>query len=133
MPTAANITVKKSDGTTDIVWTLVSASGGDKSPAMWRSQTATGTLGQKPTFWMSSKNNQAGDVRRVDVQATFPAVYTNTSTGQTEVRAKMTFQGSFAIPQNIASTDIGEFTYQVCNLVAAQLTKDSVYAGFAPT
>jgi hypothetical protein len=133
MPTAANITVKKADGTTDIVWTSLQASGGDKSPAIWRSNTAAGTNGQLPVFTCSSKWNASGDVRRVDISGSFPSVYTNSATGQTEVRAKMTFQGSFAIPQNVSATDMGEFSAQITNLIASTLMKNSITAGFAPT
>lgn len=133
MVAAVDITVKKADGTTDIVWSLVSAAGGDKSPAVWRSATAVGTLGQKPTFSVTGKQNQAGDVRRLDFSGQFPAVYTNSTTGQTEVRSKGTFQGSFAIPQNMTSTDISEAVYQVLNLMASSLIKQATAAGYAPT
>lgn len=39
MPTMANLTVKKYDGVTDIVYDALSASGGDGSPAVWRQDT----------------------------------------------------------------------------------------------
>jgi hypothetical protein len=132
MAAAADITVKKYDGTTDIVWTLVAASGGDKSPAVWRSNTAPGTVGQRPWFQMAARPNQQGTVRRLDVSASFPSVFTNSTTGQTEVRATMNFTGSFAVPQNIVDTDIREFAYQVANLVASTMTKVSAQSGFAP-
>lgn len=133
MPTAANITVKKFDGVTDIVWTSIAASGGDKSPAYFRSDTAAGTVGQKPVMSVSARSNSAGDVRRVDFSVSFPGVYTNTSTGQTEVRSKMTMTGSFAVPQNVAATDINEFSAQIPNLIASALIKSTIAAGFAPT
>lgn len=133
MSTATDITVKKYDGTTDILWSLVSASGGDKSPAMWRSMTASGTVGQKPVLTMTARPNSDGTVRRVDVGCKFPAVYTNSTTGQTEVRAVATFTGSFAVPQNMTAVDIQEFSYQLCNLLNVTLMKNTVVAGFAPT
>jgi len=133
MPTAASITVKKNDGTTDIVWTLLSASGGDKSPASWRSDTAVGTNGQKPVFSIVSRSNGAGDTRRLDYSAKMPSVYTNSATGQTEVRANMTFSGSFAVPQNVVAADVNEFAAQIANLIASSLSKSSIAAGFAPT
>jgi hypothetical protein len=133
MPTAANLTVKKNDGTTDIVWTNISAAGGDKSPAVWRSATASGTQGQQPSLTMTARSNQDGTVRRVDVNAKFPSVYTNSATGQTEVRSVMTFSGSFAVPQNVAATDINEFSAQIPNLIATALTKSVIASGYAPT
>lgn len=131
MTTAGNLTIKKFDGTTDITWSLIAASGGDKSPALWRSTSATGTVGQQPTFSASARWNTQKTVRRFDVGCSFPSVYTNTATGQTEVRATMVFSGSFAVPQNVNATDIQEFTYQVANLVAAM--KTSIVTGYAPT
>jgi len=133
MATAADITIKKYDGTTDIVWSLLAASGGDKSPAFWRSETATGTQGQRPVFSMSARPNTAGTVRRVDFSVNFPSVYTNSSTGQTEVRSMMTFTGSFAVPQNVAAADVNEFAGQVTHLLGTTVTQVAVRTGFAPT
>jgi hypothetical protein len=133
MTTAADITVKKADGTTNITWSLVSASGGDRSPAVWKSQTATGTAGQKPTYSITARANQQGNVRRVDLSASFPSVYTNSNTGQTEVRSTLSMTASFAVPQNVVSTDVNEFASQVANLIANTATVGSIEAGYAPT
>lgn len=133
MTTATDITVKKYDGTTDILWSLISASAGDKSPAIWRSGTASGTVGQKPVFTISARPNADGTVRRIDVGCKFPAVYTNSTTGQTEVRSTATFSGSFAVPQNMTAVDIQEFSYQLCNLLTVTLVKNTIVAGYAPT
>jgi len=133
MASIANITVKKADGTTDIVWTAIAASGGDKSPAYWRSDTAQGTMGQRPVFSCVARSNGAGNLRRVDVAGKFPSVYTNASTGQTEVRGTMTMQGSFAVPQDVVATDVNEFASQISNLIASTLIKSSVSSGFSPT
>jgi hypothetical protein len=132
MPTAANITVKKSDGTTDIVWSLLAASGGDQSPAVWRSDTASGTVGQRPTFTMSARWNGPKTARRVDFSGVFPSVYTDSNTGQTEVRSVIPFSASFAIPQNITSTDVNEAAAQLTNLIASALAKSAISAGYAP-
>lgn len=133
MTTAASITVKKADGTTDIVWTLLTGSGGDTSPALWRSETAAGTIGQRPTFQISSRWNGPKTARRVDISGAFPSVFTNTSTSQTEVQGTIPFTCSFAVPVNIASTDLSEAAAQLCNLVASSMSKLSVSTGYAPT
>ncbi len=133
MATAADITVKKNDGTTDIVYNLVAASGGDRQPAVFRCNAAAGTLGQKPTFSIVARANAAGNVRRVDFSGSYPSVYTNSSTGQTEVRAVMNFQATFAVPQNVTSTDINEFAAQMMHLLGSSLPVGAVQTGFAPT
>jgi len=131
--TAADITVKKADGTTDILWSLLASSGGDNSPAVWRSGTASGTVGQKPTFQMSTRDNGNKTARRIDFSGKFPSVYTDSNTGQTEVRAVIPFSASFAVPSNISQTDMNEAAAQLLNLLASTLAKSAVSTGFAPT
>lgn len=133
MATAADITVKKADGTTNIVWSLISASGGDKSPALWRSNTAVGVVGQKPTFAVTSRWNTEGTVRRLDVTGSFPSVYTDSTTTLTSIRSKSTFTASFAFPQDMAAVDVSEAAAQIPNLVASALLVASYTSGFAPT
>lgn len=133
MTTAADITIKKADGTTDILWSLLAGSGGDTAPAIWRSNTAAGTIGQRPTFSISSKWNGPKTARRVDMSGSFPSVYTNTSTGQTEVRGSIPMTVSFAVPANIAQTDLNEAAAQLSNLVATVLAKSAVSTGYAPS
>jgi len=132
MPAIANITVKKADGSTDIVWSALSGAGGDKTPAVWRSDTATGTVGQRPFIQMSSRWNGDSTARRFDVLAGFPGVYTNSTTGQTEVRAKAVLNLSLVVPQNMTSADISEFAAQIPNLIASTLFKSSFTEGYAP-
>lgn len=133
MATAADITVKKADGTTNIVWSLISASGGDKSPALWRSNTATGVVGQKPSIQLSSRWNTAGTVRRLDVSADFPSVYTDSTTTLTSIRSRATLTMSFAFPQDMSATDVSEAAAQIPNLLASALMVSSYTSGFAPT
>ncbi|DAD52147.1 TPA_asm: coat protein [ssRNA phage Gephyllon.1_10] len=132
MTTMASITVKKNDGVTDIVWTGVTASAGDKTPALWRSDTAVGTVGQKPVVTMSGQSNSNGDVRRINLDGSYPSVYTDSTTSLTSIRSKMRFTGSFAMPQDATASDINEFVAQITNLVASPLFKSSIQAGFAP-
>lgn len=44
MPTLANITIKKADGTTDVVYTAIAGAAGDNTPAMFRNETIGTTL-----------------------------------------------------------------------------------------
>lgn len=133
MGTAADIVVKKSDTTTDITWSLVTASGGDKSPAVWRSNSATGTLGQRPVISLSGRWNNTGTVRRLDVTGSFPSVYTDSSTSLTAIRSKASFTCSFAFPQDMASTDISEASAQISNLIGSSMFKTAFVSGYAPT
>jgi len=133
MATAVDITVKKADGTTDIIWTVLAGSGGDSSPAIWRSNTAVGTLGQRPTLQVSTKWNGPKTARRVEISGNFPSVYTNSATGQTEVRGYVPIAASFTVPANIAAADLNEASAQLCNLIASAMVKSAVSTGYAPT
>lgn len=132
MPSMANITVKKDDTTTDVTYTAVAASGGDKSPAIWRNNSATGTPGQRPELRCLSQNNGSGNARRVEVQFTYPSVYTDTATSTTKVGSRANFQGTFIIPGEMPDADAAEFGAQIGNLIASALIEESITGGYAP-
>lgn len=132
MTTATDITIKKADGTTNIVYTLLAASGGDKSPAVWRSSTAPGTAGQQPFCQVQSRSNGDGNVRRVDVLYVYPSVATDASSNTT-VRSKAVFQGSFALPLDATGPDMNEMGAQLGNLFASAMFTSAFKSGYAPT
>lgn len=132
MAAASNITIKKADGTTNIVYSLLAASGGDRSPAVWRSTTAPGTAGQQPFIQVAARQNGDGNVRRVDVLYVYPSVFTDTS-GNTSIRSKAVFQGSLALPQDATSADMQEMGAQLSNLFVDAMLKGTFQTGYAPT
>lgn len=132
MPTAANITVKKADNSTDQVWTLVAAAGGDKAPAAWRNESATGTIGQRPLFTISSRFSGDRASRRLDAKVSFPSVYTDTSSSLTQIRATAIVNISIVVPTTMLDADISEFAAQSANLMASTLIKSAVTSGYAP-
>lgn len=132
MTTATDITIKKSDGTTNIVFALQAAAGGDRSPAVWRSTTASGTAGQQPFCQISTRPNGDNNVRRADVLYVYPSVYTDTS-GNTQVRSKAVFQGSFALPLDATAADMAEMGTQLGNLMASTMFVSTFKSGYAPT
>jgi hypothetical protein len=132
MPQAADITVKKADGTTNVTWTLVSASGGDKTPALWRNTSAPGTNGQKPWFQCQSKWNGDRTARRVDVQGFYPNVYTDTTTSLTQVQSQRLISASFVLPNDLPTSVAQEAAAQLPNLIASALMEATFASGFAP-
>jgi hypothetical protein len=132
MTTMANITIKKNDGTTDVTYTAVVASGGDKSPAIWRNNSATGTPGQRPELRITSRANGDGTARRVDGNYTYPSVYTDTTTSTTKVAARANFQFSAVMPGEMPDADAEEFGAQIGNLIAAALVEEALTVGYAP-
>lgn len=133
MPTMADITIKKDDGTTDVTFSEVTASGGDKSPAVWRDNSYGGTPGQRPEFRIQSSSVQDNSGRRVVGTFTYPSIYTDTSTGLTKVSSRANFKFDAYVPAEMPDTFAGEFGAQVGNLLASALIESVLTSGFAPT
>jgi hypothetical protein len=120
MPQLANITVKKADGTTDIVWTGIVPSSGDKTPAVWKSQTVGTTPGVRPELRVRSESNQAGTARRVKTSISWPSSVLDVN-GRPVVADRAVGDSTMTIPQNLTDTEINEFVHQYCNLLSSAL------------
>lgn len=132
MPQIANINVLKNDGTTSVAYTAVVPSAGDKSPAVWRNLTVGTAAGHRPEARLTSRANGTGTARRIDGSYSYPSLVTDT-TGKTQVADKFQLQISAVVPLGMPDADLNEAVSQGLNLFAAQLVKDSVKAGYAPT
>lgn len=131
MPTMANITVKKADGTTDVVYTAVAGSSGDKTPAVWKNQTVGTTPAEQPTLTLTSRQNGSGTSRRIDHVYLWPTTSQDAG-GNKRVDGRANASGSFLVPQNQEAAVIKEQVYQYCNLLASALIKQSLNDGYAP-
>lgn len=133
MPTMANITVKKADGTTDVTYEVVTPSGGDKSPAVWRHSTAGGTPGQRPILRIITRPNGPGGIagRKVEINFTFPSIYTDSSTGLTKVLTRNNFQGVGFVADDTPTATNDEFAAQLGNLLASALVKSINSSGYS--
>lgn len=136
MPTMASITVKKNDGTTDIVFDQIAASGGDNSPAVWRQDTGAVAglpVGLRPVIKMTSKSNGPRTARVVSVNAEFPYAVQNTTTTLYSAQDRVVWNLSATLPQNIPAAQLNEAVTQALNVFASALSKSSFQAGYAPT
>lgn len=131
MPALANITVKKADGTTDVIYTAIAGASGDKTPAVFRNNTVGTVLAERPTLLVSSRDNGPKTGRRVDVSFAWPIPATDAG-GNKVIAGRMTGTASVLIPQNQDVAVIKEQAYQYGNLLAAALIKASFDEGFAP-
>ena len=132
MPNMANITVKKNDGTTDVIYTALVPSAGDRTPAVWKNQTVGTAMGHRPEFRVTSRDSGTGTARRLDVEYTYPMLVVGTD-GKTTIAEKAVFNGSLLVPKGMADTDVNEAVSQYVNLCASVLFKDSAKSGYAPT
>lgn len=132
MPNIANLTIKKKDGVTDILWTAVQPSGGDRSPSVWRSLTVGTMTLARPEFRLVARANGTGSARRVESLFVYPYVITGAD-GKPYVADKFIFSGSGLAPAGMPDTDVGEAAYQCMNLHYMTLVKDCFQSGFAAT
>lgn len=132
MPQIANIVVKKNDGTTDVTYTAVVPSAGDKSPAIWRNTSVGSAAGHQPTVQVTSRANGTNTARRVDAQGTYGSLVTG-SDGRVNVADKVIVQLSAVVPLGMPTVDVNEAVSQLLNVFASSLIKQSVQTGFAPT
>lgn len=132
MPDMANVTVKKNDNTTDQVWTKVQASGGERSPAIWRNLSVGTAPAFNPEARMSSRSNADNTVRRVEQTTQWPQTVTDTN-GVTKKVAGLLVKIEVVNPLGMPPADVNEGVSQAFHLAASTLFKDSFKAGFAPS
>jgi len=132
MPAMANITVKKYDGTTDVVYTAQQPSAGDNAPAIWKDETTGTVLAGRPVLALVARNNGNKGARRLSASYLYPKVRTDSATNVT-VQGGASFDGSFLIPQDMTMVEIREFVHQSTNLLAAALIKQCLITGYSAT
>jgi hypothetical protein len=136
MPAMASITVKKADGTTDIVFDALAASGGDNSPSAWRQDTGAAAglpVGLRSSFTLTSKWNGPKTARQLSFQLAFPYATQDSTTTLYSAKDRVVFTGNITMPQAIPASNLNEAAAQGLNLLAATLIKSAVQAGYAPT
>jgi len=133
MPNMADITVKKADGTTDIVWSALSPSAGDKVAAIWRSQTVGAAVAYRPEFKLWTFSAPNGTQRVAKATLVYPVTETDSSSGLTKVVGFITQVVETKVLGLAADTVAAEAVYQAQNLMASALVKQSIKDGFAPT
>lgn len=129
MPKIANITVKKADGTTDIIYVADTPSAGDRSPATWSVKNAVARALRTSLSFLSQWNGQRSG-RRCTVVAKYPII--REINGVQTVVATIPAEMTILIPQLVLDAEASEAVIQFGNLVKSQLISDSLIAGYAP-
>lgn len=135
MPTMASITVKKSDGTTDIIYDALSASGGESSPAVWRQDTGAAAglpVGLRPMFKLLSQWNSPKTARQMKYNFVLPYATQDSTTTLYSSRDRVVMDGIITLPQSIPANVLVE-TAQGLNLLASTLMKAAIASGYSPT
>lgn len=133
MPTMANITVKKADGTTDVVYNAMAPSSGDGVPAVWRAEAVASTAAFKPRLECRTRWNAAKTARRVDAYFVLPITQTDTASGITTVIGQVPLNLSVVMPVNANDSIVAEAAAQSTNLMVSTLFRSILTSGFAPS
>lgn len=136
MPTMASVTVKKFDGTTDIIYDALSGSGGDGSPSVWRQDTGAAAglpVGLRNVLKLNTQWNGPKTARQAKFNFVAPYAIQDSTTTLYSAKDRVVIDGVFTVPQGIPAANLNEAVYQACNLLAASLLKQAISAGYAPT
>lgn len=133
MPNMTPITIKKNDGTTDVVFTDVQPSAGDKSPAMWRAKLVGANRSVNPWFSMVSRDNASRSARVQNLRFVIPLIQTDASTTLQSSRGECLFKGECVYPVTATEAEINEFVAQAANIMKHALIQQALKDGYAPT
>lgn len=127
-----NIVVKDANGTTDITYYVVQRSGGDRSPARWRTDLG-GSFLTKPILEFTSRDNGTKTGRRLDVKFDYPEVFNVSTDGSQRVANRFIMNLSIIVPQGMSSTNIDHATFQGLRLLGSDVMAYAVRSGYAPS
>lgn len=118
MSTAANITVKKNDGTTDVIYGVLEGRSGD-NPARWMAPALGATPATQPELRVGSRQVNGTEKGKVIATFMYPYSVVNTTTGVTSIQSKemlrLEYTGDREIPQAVRD----EAVSQGMNLLAS--------------
>jgi len=133
MPSMADLSVKKADGTTVVVYNALAPSSGDRTAAQFRQETASPVAANRPTFTISSKASANGKARIVEYTFLYPLTYTDTTTNITSVLASVKASGSFIFSKDISDVVLSEAAAQMANVLSSTLIQSVFKSGYAPS
>lgn len=122
MSTAASITVKKNDGSTDIVYTVLEGRSGD-NPARWKAPALGATPVTQPEFRVGSKLVPGTNKGKVIATYLYPYQVVNSTTGVTTIEDRELFRLEYTGSNDIPQASRDEAVSQGMNLLASALFK----------
>jgi hypothetical protein len=128
----ANITVLDNVGAS-VVFNAATPSAGDRSPAVWRDNSASSVAGYRPEFRVLSRDNGKRTARHLSISMRYPVTFTDLATGRVSLLATIPFSLEVTLPTNIDVADNRNAYVEFANLVTSSLLRDVAETGFAPT
>lgn len=131
MPTLSNITIKKYDATTDVIYVAVASAASDGVAAEYQNQTGFAIPSHRPTFKVSTRPNGKNTSRRVTASLVWPLTTTDIS-GKVVRSGSVNGEFSMVLPQDVDQAVVREAHQQFAKLLASSPLKDVMDTGFAP-
>lgn len=133
MAAQGNLTIKKNDGTTDIVWSAISPSAGAGVPAVWKSLTVGSADDHHPEFRLSSAISKDGKSTKMRGTLMYPSLSTDTTTGLTTVVRNSKGFIDWDMPRGMPDAEINEFVQQFANLIVHGDVRYAIKTRVSPT
>lgn len=130
MPTLANITVKKADGTTDVIYTALVGAGADGTPSRHRAEAGGQVVGWRPLLTIFAKPNTNGSGRSVTGRFKFPVV--RSVGGVDTLIGTVPLEISGTVGNGFTQSEIDEAVAQGFNLFSSVQVRDSFKQAYAP-
>lgn len=130
MTQITDLTVLKSDGSTNVVYNVLTPSAGDKMPARWAATAMSSIPAHRATFWSSSRDNGQRTGRRHNFSMTYPVVVEENSVPV--LKGTVPIECSVFISSELDSAQTKEAFYQFGNLMVTSLIRSQMEQGYAP-
>lgn len=130
MPIAADIVVKKADNTTNVTYSLLTASAGDSSPARWTETSLSTNRAHRPTLEVRSQFNGPRTARRSNVSFKYPVL--RTASGVVTRIGDVILDFSVLVPQDVDDVTAAEAVAQGTNLAVSSLIRSALTSAYAP-
>jgi len=131
MPSMANITVKASNGSTDVVYVAKSPSAGDRVPARWAVDAASTIPANRPKASLVSRDNGNRNARTFNFEYSYPITAVENTI--VVLKAVVPIKASLVLPTNCDATVVKEAIHQFGNLLVSTLMRSAFEDGYAPT
>lgn len=133
MPNMATVTVKNSDGTTDVVLTALNGAGGDGQPALWRWEQTVKPPLERVRFEVTSRWNANRTARKVGVFMNYPITRATAVAGVNEVIGNIQYRnGDWIKPEIANDAAVASAAAIVANFLKDPLIQSVFNTGYAP-
>lgn len=130
MPSMVNITIQDA-ANADVTWTATVPSAGDKSPAVWRSNSVSSVPAYRPEVSLVMKSNGRQNGRIFSAKFRFPVTAVNPVTGATALVATVPFQVNGTLPTNVDVATLNDAYTQFGRLISSALFRACAAEGYA--